>query len=187
MRSGSVPFFLAARAAACALGAVLIALPAQAQLAPTTQPRPGDLPTQTAQPVKVERAWIRARLPGQDASAGYMTLTNAGSAARKLVAASTSAAGSTELHQMSMDGDVMRMRAVDAIDLPAGQTVELKPGGFHLMLMKLKTPLAKNTSVPLTLTFEDADGKRTHEEMKVPVLDQPPPLELLGPARRASQ
>ena len=181
MRNRSAPLLAALAAAA------LVALPAHAQLAPTTQPRPGDLPTQTAQPVKVEHAWVRARLPGQDMTAGYMTLTSADGAARRLVGVSTSAAGMAELHEMRMDGDVMRMRAVDAIELPPGQPVALKPGGLHLMLMDLKTPLAKNTSMPLTLTFEDAAGKRTTEEMKVPVLDQPPPAHPTGPARGPAQ
>ena len=95
---------------ACAACCVLSPLAVQAQLAPTTQPRPGDLPQQTAKPIKIEQAWIRARLPGQDITAGYMMLT--AEQAASLVGASSSVAGSVELHEMKMDGDVMRMRAI---------------------------------------------------------------------------
>lgn len=174
---------LLAVAMACALVALTTA---HAQLAPTTQPRPGNRARTQACSTLTACAVCVGRSPGQDMTAGYMALTASG-APRKLVGVSTSAAGSAELHEMKMDGDVMRMRAVDAIELPAGQTVELKPGGLHLMLMDLKTPLARNTSMPLTLTFEDAQGNRTHEEMKVPVLDQPPPDRPTGPGRGAAR
>ncbi len=170
---------------ACAACCVFGPLAVQAQLAPTTQPRPGDLPQQTAKPVKIEQAWIRARLPGQDITVGYMTLT-AGQAAQ-LVGASSTAAGSVELHEMKMDGDVMRMRAIDSVALPAGQPVELKSGGYHLMLLDLKTPLANNTSAPLVLTFKDASGREFKEEMKVPVSTAAPAANLTGPAKPAAK
>ncbi len=172
---------LACAAACC----VLVPLAAQAQLAPTTQPRPADMPQQTARPVKIEQAWIRARLPGQDITAGYMTLT--AEQAAHLVGASSTVAGSVELHQMKMDGDVMRMRAVDTIELPAGQPVGLKSGGYHLMLLDLKAPLANNTSAPLVLTFRDASGREFKEEMKVPVSTAEPAANLTGPARPAGK
>ncbi len=170
---------------ACAACCVLGPLAAHAQLAPTTQPRPGDLPQQTAKPVKVEQAWIRARLPGQDITAGYMTLT--AEQATRLVGASSTAAGSVELHEMKMDGDVMRMRAVDGIDLPAGQPVELKSGGHHLMLLNLKTPLANNTAAPLILTFKDANGHEFKEEIQVPVATSAPAANATGPAKPAAK
>lgn len=170
---------------ACAACCVFGPIVAQAQLAPTTQPRPGDLPQQTAKPIKVEQAWIRARLPGQDITAGYLTLT--AEQAAQLVGASSTAAGHVELHEMKVDGDVMRMRAVDAIDLPAGQAVELKSGGFHMMLLDLKTPLANNTAAPLVLTFKDANGREFKEEMKVPVSTSAPAANLTGPAKPAAK
>jgi copper(I)-binding protein len=70
---------------------------------------------------------------------------------------------------MNMDGEVMRMRPVEGVRLPAGKTVELKPGGFHVMLMELKAPLVKDTSVPLTLVFRDAKGRETKQEVLAPV------------------
>ena len=75
----------------------------------------------------------------------------------------------TEVHEMKMEGDVMKMRAIPALDLPAGKAVELKPGGYHVMLMDLKAPLMKDTVVPLTLVFKDAKGAESKVELKVPV------------------
>jgi copper(I)-binding protein len=106
---------------------------------------------------QVEAAWARPTAKGQPAGGGYLRIDNKGGAADRLLGASAgAAAASVELHSMSMDGDVMRMRRVDAIDVPAGGTVELKPGGLHLMLMGLTAPLEPHTVVPLTLRFEKA-------------------------------
>ena len=88
----------------------------------------------------------------------------------RLVGASTPAAGVAEVHEMKMEGDTMRMRAAGTLDLPARQTVELKPGGYHLMLMDLKKALTKDSTVPLTLHFEDANGRKSSKELDVPVL-----------------
>ena len=85
--------------------------------------------------------------------AGYLKLANKGPVDR-LVSATSPAAGSVEIHSMSMEGDVMKMRQIDAIELATGQTVELKPGGYHLMLMGLKAPLKVGEKFPLTLKFE---------------------------------
>jgi len=70
---------------------------------------------------------------------------------------------------MKMEGDVMRMRALDGLDLPAGQTVELKPGGLHLMFQQLKAPLQEGTQVPVTLVFQDAQGAESRLHLQVPV------------------
>lgn len=126
---------------------------------------------QTA-PVKVDAAWARASVPGQTGTGAFMKLTAKDGA--KLVGASSPAAGVTEVHEMKMEGDVMKMRAVPALDLPAGKTVELKPGGFHVMLLDLKAPLAVNTVVPLTLTFRDAKGVESKQELKIPVSARAP-------------
>ena len=92
----------------------------------------------------------------------------------KLVSASSPAAGVVEVHEMKMEGDVMRMRAIPGLDLPAGKAVELKPGGYHVMLMDLKAPLPKDSSIPLTLVFRDAKGVESRMELKVPVAAQAP-------------
>ena len=83
--------------------------------------------------------------------------------------ASSPAAGVVEIHEMSMDGNVMRMRAIPGLDLPAGKPVELKPGGYHLMLMDLKQPLKEGTSVAVILVIESRDGKRESVEVIAPV------------------
>ena len=117
--------------------------------------------------VKVEQAWARATVQGQKATGAFMTIT--APQATRLVAVSTPVAGVAEIHEMKMDGGVMKMRAMPALELPANQAVELKPGGYHLMLMDLKAPLAKDSSVALTLTFRDAKGVETRQQVSVPV------------------
>ena len=126
-----------------------------------------------AQQVEVRQAWVRASVPGQKATGAFMKLKAKDGA--KLVGASSPAAGVVEVHEMKMDGDVMQMRAVPALDLPAGQTVELKPGGYHVMLMDLKAALQKDSSVPLTLLFKDARGKEHQLTLKLPVAAVAPP------------
>jgi copper(I)-binding protein len=80
-----------------------------------------------------------------------------------------------EVHEMKMDGDIMKMRAVQGgLDLPAGKAVELKPGGYHVMLMDLNAPLPKDSTVPLTLVFKDAKGVESKVELKVPVASVAP-------------
>jgi copper(I)-binding protein len=120
-----------------------------------------------AQNVTVTDAWARATVPGQKATGAFMVITAKDLA--KLVAASTPVAGITEIHEMKMDKDVMRMSPVGALELPAGKTVELKPGGYHVMLMDLKNPLADKSNIPLTLTFEDAKGQKSQQVLQVPV------------------
>ncbi|MEP6875044.1 MAG: copper chaperone PCu(A)C [Burkholderiales bacterium] len=105
--------------------------------------------------ISVESAYARATVAGQPAGGGFLKLVNAG-ADDRLVSASSEVAAAVELHLMAMKGDVMQMRQVDAIDVKAGQTVELKPGGYHLMLMGLKAPLKAGSSFPVTLKFEKA-------------------------------
>ena len=124
--------------------------------------------TAYAQTVEVKDAWVRTSVPGQRATGAFMKITAKDGA--KLVAVSTPAAGVAEVHEMKMEGDIMKMRAVTGgLDLPAGKTVELKPGGYHVMLMDLKTALPKDSTIPLTLTFKDAKGVESKVELKVPV------------------
>ena len=128
--------------------------------------------TAYAQTVDVKDAWVRTSVPGQKATGAFMKLTAKDGA--KLVAASSPVAGVTEVHEMKMEGDVMKMKAVaGGLDLPAGKTVELKPGGYHVMLMDLKAALPKDSTIPLTLVFKDAKGVESRLELKVPVTAAP--------------
>ena len=104
--------------------------------------------------VKVEGAWARPTVPGQQGGGGFLTVTS--SAGDRLVGGSTPAAQRFELHTMAMKGDVMEMRQLEAIELPAGKAVEFKPGGLHVMFIGLAQPLALGSKVPVTLKFEKA-------------------------------
>lgn len=117
-----------------------------------------------AQTVEVKDAWVRATVPGQKGTGAFMNITAKDGA--KLVGASSPVAGVVEVHEMKMDGDIMRMRAVPVLELPAGQTVQLKPGGYHVMLMDLHAQVKEGDEVPLTLTIENKDGSRETLEVK---------------------
>lgn len=117
--------------------------------------------------VTVANAWARATVPQQKASGAFMTLTS--STDTRLVAASSPAAGVAEIHEMKMEGNVMKMNAIAGLDLPAGKAVELTPGGYHLMLMQLARPLEAGSTIAVSLTFEDAAGKRSSMDIQVPV------------------
>jgi periplasmic copper chaperone A len=117
--------------------------------------------------VQVTQAWARASVQGQRGTGAFMTLT--APANLQLIGAASPVAGVTEVHEMKMEGDVMRMRPVAALDLPAGRAVELKPGGYHVMLMELKAPLKPGTSIPVTLSLRDAAGKVSQQQVQVPV------------------
>jgi copper(I)-binding protein len=121
---------------------------------------------------KVEGAWVRTAVAGQQGTGAFMKLT--ASEPMQLVGVSTPAAGIAEVHEMKIVGDVMKMRAVDVLDLPAGKTVELKPGGYHVMLMDLKQPLPSGTAVPLTLLLRNGKGVKSKLELKVPVAARAP-------------
>jgi len=109
--------------------------------------------------VTVKNAWIRATVPVQKASGAFMQIVSAQDA--RLVAVATPVAGLVELHQMDMKGGMMNMRHVETIDLPAGKTVELAPGGYHVMLLELKRQMRAGDTVPLTLVVEGKDKKRS--------------------------
>lgn len=127
----------------------------------------GGMFAQTA-PVKVYKAWARATVQGQKGTGAFMSLT--ASEGTKLVGLTSPVAGVAEVHEMKMEGDVMKMRAVaGGLDLPAGKTVELKPGGYHVMLMDLKAPLAKDSTVPVTLLFKNARGVESKLNITLPV------------------
>ena len=105
--------------------------------------------------IEIGHPYARATAPGQPSGGGYLSLSNGG-ANDRLVSASAEVSKAVELHTMSMEGDVMRMRQVDAIELPAGKKVDLKPGGLHLMFIGLKAPLKQGDKFPLKLKFEKA-------------------------------
>jgi copper(I)-binding protein len=115
----------------------------------------------------VKDPWVRGTVAQQKATGAFMNITSASGG--KLLSASSPAAGVVEIHEMVMDGSTMKMRAVPALDLPAGKAVELKPGGYHVMLMDLKAPLAAGQSVDVTLVVEGKDGKKETIAVKAPV------------------
>jgi periplasmic copper chaperone A len=117
--------------------------------------------------VEVHDAWIRGMVAPQDATGAFMRIISKSDA--RLVGIRTPAAGMADIHQTTMDGGVMRMRLVEAIELPAGKPVALKPGGYHVMLMHLAHPLKEGETVPLTLIVETAAGKRESVTVQVPV------------------
>ena len=113
--------------------------------------------------ISVTDAWARATMPGQPVSGAYMQIQ--ADADARLLSVSSSVVPRVEVHEMSMDGGVMRMREVKSIDLPKGKTVSLEPGGFHIMLMNLKKPIAVGDVIPLTLVVESG-GKQQKVEVK---------------------
>ncbi|TFF21683.1 copper chaperone PCu(A)C [Jiella endophytica] len=107
--------------------------------------------------LEIGHPWSRATLPNAPVAGGYMSITNKGSAPDRLLGGSTPAAASVEVHEMTMEGDVMKMRPLkDGLEIKPGETVTLTPGRFHLMLMKPNKPFKEGERVPLTLTFEKA-------------------------------
>jgi periplasmic copper chaperone A len=122
----------------------------------------------------VKDPWIRSTVPQQMATGMFAQITSAKGG--KLVAASSPVAGVVEVHQMAMDGSVMRMRAIPSLDLPAGRAVELKPGGYHVMLMDLKQTLKAGDTVSVSLVIEGADKQRETVEVQAPVKSVAAPM-----------
>jgi copper(I)-binding protein len=135
------------RLAGAALAALAVALPAAAQ-------------------VTVTEPWVRGTVQGQMATGAFMKLQSAKDA--RLIEAASPVAGVVEIHEMALENNVMRMRAVQALELPAGRVVELKPGGYHVMLMDLKQQMKEGELVPVTLVVESG-GKRETIEVKASV------------------
>jgi hypothetical protein len=133
--------------------------------------------------VTVTDAWVKITAPGQTAVEAYMQIRS--DAAAKLVGVSSPTAKIVQIHEMKMNGNVMQMRAINSIDLPAGQTVVFKPGGYHIMLSEISPPLKPGAMLPLTLTVEDADMHRQSIEVKVEVrsamsMDKPDDMKDMG-------
>ena len=134
-----------------------------------------------AQNVDVKDAWVRTSVQGQKATGAFMKIT--AKEGSTLVGVASPVAGVAEVHEMKMDGDVMRMRALpNGLALPAGKTVALTPGGYHVMLMDLKAALPKDSTIPLTLTFKNAKGEQSQVELKVPVATTAPGAAAGAPA-----
>jgi copper(I)-binding protein len=111
----------------------------------------------TAGGLKISASWARATPKGASVGAGYMKITNTGNATDRLVGGSTGVSDRFEVHAMSMDNGVMQMRSMDkGIEIKPGETVELKPGGYHVMFVGLKEPLAQGQPIKATLLFEKA-------------------------------
>jgi copper(I)-binding protein len=122
--------------------------------------------TQAQTSPRVEAAWARPTVAGQSGGGGFLKITG-GSANDRLISASAGVSKVVELHTMEMDGNVMRMRQIDAIDIPAGGTVELKPGGRHVMFMGLTQTLKAGERFPLTLRFEKAGEVKVDVQIAV--------------------
>jgi copper(I)-binding protein len=122
--------------------------------------------------VNISSAWARSTVPGQGGTGVFMTLVSKDGG--KLVGAGSPVAGVVELHEMAMDNNVMKMRAIPALDLPAGREVQLKPGGYHVMLLDLKRPLKVGEKVQIELRLETRDGKRITQPVEVEVRSTAP-------------
>ena len=107
--------------------------------------------------LEIVNPWTRATPPSAQSGGGFLTITNKGTTPDRLVAVRSAAANKAEIHEMKMDGNVMRMRELEkGLEIAPGATVELKPGSYHLMFMELKAPFAKDAKIPATLVFEKA-------------------------------
>lgn len=114
--------------------------------------------------VAIKDAWVRATVGPQKVTGAFMQITATQDA--KLVAVQSGSAKKVELHTMEMDKDVMRMREIESLDLPAGKAVELKPGSYHIMLIDLNKPVKEGDTVAITLVIENKDKKRENIEVK---------------------
>lgn len=122
--------------------------------------------------VSVTGAWARPTVPGQMGTGAFMTLTAKDGA--RVVGAESPVAGVVEIHEMKMEGNVMKMRAIDALELPAGKAIELKPGGYHVMLLDLKQALKAGEKIPLSLRIETHDRKLVTLPVEVEVAQRAP-------------
>jgi hypothetical protein len=118
--------------------------------------------------LKIGHPYARTTVPGQTAGGGFLSIENKGAADDRLLSARAAVSQAVELHMMSMEGNVMKMRPVDAIAVPAGKTVKLEPGGLHIMFVGLKAPLAEGDSFPMTLRFEKAGEVTVTVKVELP-------------------
>ena len=150
--------------AAALLGSTAIL--ASCNAAPETD-APAATETAATSTIALADLWSRETAEGQNAGGAFMTIANTGTAADRLTGGSSPVAGRVEIHTMTMENDVMRMRQLeDGLEIPAGGEVTLKPGSFHVMLMDLKQPLKVGDTVPLTLIFKGAGTVETELEVR---------------------
>jgi len=121
-------------------------------------------PAQVHDGISVQNAWVRPTVGEQDATGAYLTITS--QEPMSLVGVATPAAEIAEVHEMKMDGDIMRMRMAERIEMKAGEPLELKPGGYHVMLMALTAPVEVGQEIELSLQFEKADGSKIEMPVK---------------------
>jgi copper(I)-binding protein len=121
----------------------------------------------SAQTVEVKDAWVRGTVPAQKVTGAFMEIT--GKSAVRLLSVDSPIAASVEIHNVAMQDGVMKMSPVDGVDVPAGKTVKLAPGGYHVMLTGLRQQMKAGDRVPLKLTFELADKKRESLELSAEV------------------
>jgi periplasmic copper chaperone A len=139
---------------------------AQVHLVAAEQPAAAPV---TVGALEISQGWIRATLPGQPAAGGFLTIDNKGKEADRLLSASSPLTAATQIHEMKMDGDVMKMAELaDGIEIPAGGKVELKPGGFHIMFMGLEKQVMEGETVKVTLTFEKAGAVEVELPVQAP-------------------
>ena len=122
-----------------------------------------------AQSIEVKDAWVRGTVPAQRATGAFMEIT--GKSSVRLIGVSSPVAGTVEIHNMTMQNGVMKMSQVEGIDVPAGKTIMLAPGGYHVMMMGLKQQMKPGERVPLDLLIESADKKRETVSLQVEVRD----------------
>ena len=145
---------------------IAVFAPASGALAETSAEPTATGPVVIIDDIKITGGFTRATLPNAPVGAGYLTITNMGDADDRLVSARSDVAGSTQIHEMRMEGDVMKMTELpDGLVIPAGGTISLAPGGYHLMFMDLKQAFTEGESVSVTLTFEKAGSV----EVELPV------------------
>jgi periplasmic copper chaperone A len=125
--------------------------------------------TALAGDIDVKAPWVRGTVASQQATGAFMEITS--KAGATLIGAASPVAGVTEIHEMKMEGSMMKMRAIPRLDLPAGKPVTLGPGGYHIMLMNLKQPVKKGDSVPLILQIEGRDKRMETVEVNAEVRD----------------
>ena len=123
-----------------------------------------EAPSQVQDGIAVQNAWVRPTVGEQDATGAYLTITS--QEALTLVGVATPAADISEVHEMKMDGDIMRMRMAERIEIKPGEPLELKPGGYHLMLMALTGPVEVGQEIELSLQFEKPDGSKLEMPVK---------------------
>ena len=124
--------------------------------------------------INISLPFTRATLPNAPVGGGFLTIENEGPEADRLVSATSAVAGDTQIHEMAMEGEVMKMRELpDGLEIPAGETVVLAPGGFHIMFMGLKQPFVEGETVAVTLTFEKAGSVEVLLPVEAAAADAP--------------